>query len=100
MLFHSYYNPGHLCGECREEDFGPVCCDTFNQTDNCPAVCGLIMLFSMQPYEASVLDVHVDLPRLTFLSDSISLSEAFSFLSGSSSPYTVELRTWTVSVEY
>ena len=97
-LFHSYMNPRHLCGECVENGAG--CCDTVNQTDNCGNHCYLRLVFSVQPYLATALDV--ELPRTIpeYKSDDISMfaegPNAFP-ITNRSNPYTAELRTWTVS---
>ena len=97
-LFHSYMNPRHLCGECVEN--GAVCCDTVKQTGNCPLNCDFRLVFFVQPYLATALDVEFPRGRAEYLSDDIPM---FSQGSGvfpvrnRSNPYTVELRTWTVS---
>ena len=97
-LFHSYLNPRHLCGECVEN--GSVCCDTVFQTDNCPKNCDFRQVFSVQPYEATALDVELSRGAAKYQSDNISMfpqGPSVFLITNRSNPYTVELRTWTVS---
>ena len=97
-LFHSYLNPRHLCGECVEN--GSVCCDTIDQTDNCSSICQFRQVFSVQPYEATALDVELSGGVAEYQSDNISMfaqGPSVFPITNRSNPYTVELRTWTVS---
>ena len=97
-LFHSYMNPRHLCGECVE--YGQVCCDTVDLTDNCARNCDFRLVFSVQPYLATALDEELSRGGAEYLSDNIPMfaqgPSAFP-KTNRSNPYTVELRTWTVS---
>ena len=76
-----------------------MCCDTVDQTDNCSSTCQFTLVFSVQPYEATALDVEFPLGQPEYMSDKIPM-----FAQGTnvfpeirSNPYTVELETWTVS---
>ena len=97
-LFHSYLNPRRLCGECVEN--GAVCCDTIDQTENCPQNCDFRLVFFVQPYLATTLDVELSRGGAEYRSDNIPIfpqgPSAFPE-TNRSNPYTVELRTWTVS---
>ena len=100
-LFHSYMNPRHLCGECVEN--GSVCCDIDDQTENCPQNCDFRLVFYVQPYLATALDVELPSGGPEYRSDNISMvaqgSSAFP-VTNRSNPYTAELRTWTVSRDW
>ena len=68
----------------------PLCCDTFNQTDNCPSDCHLRMVFSVQQFSSPVRDV-VLRSRPPLYSDNVA-----EFGNGSEA-FVAELTTWTVS---
>ena len=96
-FFHSYSNPDHVCGECRE-DGQIVCCDRVNLT-GCSTDCGLRITFSIQPFDSPPRDV--PLPnQIKIPSDSITFEEGpivFNTSPRKPNPYIVQLSTWTVS---
>ncbi len=101
VMFHSYHNPDSLCGECRlpENGTGPVCCDTFNQTENCPSICSFRFVFSIESYGEPLKYVPLPLVPPYYQSDNISFPEGiFAFnVSNFSNPLIMAITTWTVS---
>jgi len=99
--FHSYVNEHHHCGECREEEFGPVCCDTWNTTLTCPYPCGVRLAISIEPYNSSIRDIYLKPHKPDFSSDNISIfresPNLFNY-SRISNPYDTEFEVWTVSI--
>ncbi len=79
-----------------------MCCDTVNQTDNCGHNCFFRLVFSVQPYEATALDVEIPPSDPEYQLDNIPMfaqgPNAFPETSRSN-PYTVELATWMVSID-
>ena len=77
-----------------------MCCDIDDQTENCPQNCDFRLVFSVQPYLATALDVELPSGGPRYRSDNIPMvaqgSSAFP-VTNRSNPYTAELRTWTVS---
>ena len=76
-----------------------MCCDADDQTNNCGQDCFLRLLFSVQPFEATALDVAFPNREFEFQSDNISIFEQgpHALTLNRSNPYRVELTTWTVS---
>ena len=99
IFFHSFTNPKHLCGECREEMFGPVCCDTYQQMHDCFYICGIRMITSVEAFSSPALDITISEEVNTrYYSDNIpSFPEGHEIFPHVSNPYVVLLTTWTVS---
>ena len=80
-----------------------MCCDTVDQTDNCTKNCEFRLVFSVQPYLATALDVKLPRNPPEVHSGNIPMfpqgPNAFP-ITNRSNPYTAELRTWTVSSDY
>ncbi len=98
VTFHSYMNPDSLCGECRP-GVEPVCCDTFNQTENCPKACLFRFLVSLEQFEEPLHYVPLPARPPDFRTDNFTIPEgldAFN-VSNISNPFTLQLDTWTVS---
>ena len=77
-----------------------MCCDRVDQTDNCPQNCDFRLVLSVQPYLETALDVEIPRGRPEVRSDYIPMfpqgPNAFP-VTNRPNPYTVDLRTWTVS---
>ncbi len=100
VMFHSYVNPKRLCGECRLPEYGtgPVCCDTFNQTDKCSGGCLFRYVYSIESYGEPPKYVYLPVQPPVFQSDNISEFPKYIHTSNFSNPLKLQLTTWTVSV--
>ncbi len=103
VMFHSYVNPNSLCGECRLPEYGtgPVCCETFNQTDNCSSLCKFRFVFSIESHGEPLKYISLIPRHPDYQSDNITAFpvglNTFN-VSNVSNPIKVQLTTWTVSV--
>ena len=102
IIFHSYQNPSHHCGECLDPyPHGPVCCNTPDQFNDCPSDCQLRLVASIERFNSSLRDVLFLLSRLSFQEDEVEEFPVGPFQNTDgriSNPFIVNMSIWTVSV--